>query len=194
MLPVVPPAVPRRGGPITRFIGRIALKAMGWRVDGEFPNLGKLVLIVAPHRTNWDFIVGLAAKFALALDASWLGKHTLFRGPWGVFFRRWGGIPVDRRSSNDTVASVADDFSSRETLWLVIAPEGTRTAGTRWKTGFWHIAQRAGVPIVPIVFDWPSHVVRIIPAVATGDMEQDIAAIQERYRDILEDTPPSAVV
>jgi 1-acyl-sn-glycerol-3-phosphate acyltransferase len=158
---------------------------LGWRVEGEFPDLGKLVMIIAPHRTNWDFIVGLAAKFALSLDASWLGKHTLFRRPWGFLFRRWGGIPVDRRSSNDTVAVVAERFASRETLVLGIAPEGTRTAGARWKTGFWHIAQRAGVPIVPIAFDWSNRVIRIMPLLMPNDLERDMAEIQERYQSLL---------
>jgi 1-acyl-sn-glycerol-3-phosphate acyltransferase len=185
MLPQIPPAVPRRGGAVTRLIGRVALRAMGWRVDGGFPNSGKFVLIAAPHRTNWDFVVGLAAKFALALDVSWLGKHTLFVGPWGFFFRRWGGMPVDRRSSNDTVAVVADQFASREKLLLAIAPEGTRAAGARWKTGFWHIAHRAGVPIVPFAFDWPNRVVRIMPPLVPQDIEKDLVDLQERYRVIL---------
>ena len=194
MLPNLPAAIPRRGGPITRFIGRAALRAMGWRVEGEFPDRGKLVLIVAPHRTNWDFVVGLAAKFALALDASWLGKHTLFRGPWGILFRRWGGIPVDRRSSNDTVAIVASSFASRESLILAIAPEGTRTIGARWKTGFWHIAQRAGVPILPVAFDWPNRVIHIMPTLTPRDLERDMADLQERYRAVLESGSFSAAV
>jgi 1-acyl-sn-glycerol-3-phosphate acyltransferase len=185
MLPTLPAAFPRRGGPATRFIGRVALTAIRWRVEGEFPAVSKLVIIAAPHRTNWDFVVGLAAKFALSLDVSWLGKHTLFQGPWGVLFRRWGGIPVDRRSSNDLVSVVTSRFASRDALLLAIAPEGTRTAGARWKTGFWHIAHQAGVPIVPIVFDWHDRVIRIMPMLLPRDVHADVAELQERYRQVL---------
>src|SRR3954468_21685883 len=98
MLPAVPAALPRRGGSGSRALGRLALRMLRWRIDGVFPDDPKLVLIVAPHTSNWDFIVGLAAKLALSLDVSWLGKHTLFHPPWGWLFRFWGGLPVDRRA------------------------------------------------------------------------------------------------
>ena len=123
------------------------------------------MIIAAPHSSNWDFVVGLSAKVALQLDVSWLGKHTLFRAPWGWLFRFWGGIPVDRRTSHDTVASIVDAFETRDRLLLAIAPQGTRTKGAKWKSGFWHIAQGAGVPIVPVAFDWEQRTIRILPCI-----------------------------
>jgi 1-acyl-sn-glycerol-3-phosphate acyltransferase len=181
MEPTIPAALPRRGTALGRVAGRLVLRLLRWRIAGIFPDARKLVLIAAPHRSNWDFVVGLAGKTALSLDISWLGKHTLFRAPWGALFRWWGGIPVDRRSSNDTVAAVVDSFAHRERLVLAVAPEGTRAPGARWKTGFWHIAKGAGVPIVPIAFDWEHRVIRIMPAIVPRELESDMRDIQALY-------------
>jgi 1-acyl-sn-glycerol-3-phosphate acyltransferase len=182
MLPNVGPQVPRSGGTIGKALGLLVLKILGWRVEGDIDDYPKAVSIVAPHTSNWDFAVGLAARYALRLDASWLGKHTLFRPPFGWIMRRWGGIAVDRSSSHDVVSQTIEAFSSRPRVFLVITPEGTRKQVSRWRTGFWHIAKGAGVPIVPIVFDWGSRVIRIHPAFVPGDdVEQDIAVLQSKY-------------
>jgi 1-acyl-sn-glycerol-3-phosphate acyltransferase len=181
MYPTLPAALPRRGTFVGRMVGRFVLWLLRWRVEGGFPNTGKVVLIAAPHRSNWDFVVGLATKTALGIDVAWLGKHTLFRRPWGALFRWWGGIPVDRTSSHDTVAQVVDRFAERDKLLLAVAPEGTRAPGARWKTGFWHIAHGAGVPIVPFAFDWEHRVVRIMPAMEPTDLESDMRRIQDLY-------------
>lgn len=181
-LPKVGESVPRSGGPIGKAVGVLALKILGWRIEGDIPDYPRLVVIVAPHTSNWDFPVGLATRYALRLDASWLGKHTLFRAPFGAIMRRWGGIPVDRSSSHDVVAHTIDTFTSRPRVFLVIAPEGTRKKVSRWKTGFWHIAKGAGVPILPVAFDWSSRVVRILPAFTPGEnVEEDVAELQSRY-------------
>jgi 1-acyl-sn-glycerol-3-phosphate acyltransferase len=177
----IPPALPRSGTVVGRAVGRSVLRLLRWRVDGAFPNAPKLVLIVAPHRSNWDFVVGLAVKTALGIDVSWLGKHTLFRKPWGALFRWWGGIPVDRSASHDTVSQVVETFSARTQLMLTITPEGTRTPGQQWKTGFWHIAHRAGVPIVPVAFDWGQRVVHIMPALEPSELEADMRELQTQY-------------
>ena len=185
MAPNVPPGIPRRGGPLTRAIGRAALRLLGWRVEGRIPDLPKLVVIAAPHRSNWDFVVGLAAKFALGIDAHWLGKHTLFRAPFGALFRFWGGIPVDRRSSQDTVAAVVQRFASSDRLVLALAPEGTRTLGAPWKTGFWHIARNAGVPILPIAFDRPRRIIHFLPPLEARDLSSDMRELEARYNAVV---------
>src|SRR3954466_11771357 len=154
MLPHVGAEVPRRGGPLGKAFGLLVLKALGWRIEGDVPNHPRMVAIVAPHTSNWDFPVGLGARYALRLDASWLGKHTLFRPPFGWIMRRWGGISIDRSSSHDVVGQIIGEFSSRPRVFLVITPEGTRKQVSRWKTGFWHIARGAGIPILPLAFDW----------------------------------------
>ena len=181
--PHVPPALPRSGGPFTRWIGRVALTALRWRIEGELPNRSKLVVIAAPHTSNWDFVVGIAARFALGIDVSWLGKHTLFRGPWSAILRRWGGIPIDRTASHDTVSQIVDVFRVRHAFVLALAPEGTRKHVSEWRTGFWYIAHGASVPIVPVAFDWASRVIVIRAAVeTTGDVSEDVARLRGSYR------------
>ncbi len=181
MFPTLPDAVPQRSDPLSRAFGRVVLRLLGWRITGEVPDRPKFVVIVAPHRSNWDFVVGLAVRFALGIDASWIGKHTLFRGPWAGLLRRWGGIPVDRRSPHDTVATVVDLFAKSDRMVLAVAPEGTRKRGSEWKTGFWHIAHGADVPILPIAFDWTDRTVRLMPIVHPRDLEQDMRNIRALY-------------
>ena len=181
----VGPSVPRRGSSVAQLLGRLGLKALGWRIEGDIPDHPRMVAIVAPHTSNWDFLVGLFARYALRLDASWLGKHTLFRPPFGWFMRRWGGVPVDRSASHDVVAQTTKTFSSRPRVFLVIAPEGTRKQVSRWKTGFWYIAKGAGVPILPIAFDWGSRVIRILPAFTPREnVDEDVAELQSKYAGI----------
>lgn len=181
MVPTLPAAVPRRGGSLTRTVGRVALVVLRWRVAGEIPDRPKFVIIAAPHRSNWDLVIGLATKLALGLDVTWLGKHTIFRGPFDAMFRWFGGVPVDRRSANDTVASVVERFASRDRMVLGLAPEGTRKVGAPWKSGFWHIARGARVPILPVAFDWETRTVRILEPIEPVDAEADIARLKATY-------------
>jgi 1-acyl-sn-glycerol-3-phosphate acyltransferase len=154
------------------------LRLLGWRIEGNLPDVSKAVVIVAPHTTNWDFIVGIAAKFALGLQASWLGKHTLFRAPFGGLMRWLGGLPVDRSRPHDVVAQSVEQFAARDRLVLGISPEGTRKPVPRWRTGFYHIAAGAQVPIVPVAFDWSRRTLDIGPTVLPGgDMDADLAAL-----------------
>jgi len=185
MLPNVGHTVPRSGGPIAKAIGILGLKVLGWRIEGDIPDHPRMVAIVAPHTSNWDFPVGLAARFALRLDASWLGKHTLFRPPFGWIMRAWGGIAVDRSAAHDVVTQTIEAFKTRSQVFLVITPEGTRKKVSRWRTGFWHIAKGAGVPIVPIVFDWGTRVIHFLPAFTPREnVDEDVAALQSLYAGI----------
>ena len=166
-------------------LGAGVLRALGWRIEGEIPNLPRFVAIVAPHTSNWDFVVGAAAMFALDLDLSFLGKHTLFRGPLGPLMRAMGGIPVDRASSHGVVSSAIDAFRTREQLVLAIAPEGTRKAVERLKSGFLHIARGAGVPILLATIDGASRAIRLGPLVeATADPRRDLERIERHYRGV----------
>jgi 1-acyl-sn-glycerol-3-phosphate acyltransferase len=191
-LPNVGPAIPRSGGPTSRALGRWVLRAMGWRIEGEIPNVPKLVIIVAPHTSNWDFVVGVAAKLALGLQVLFLGKDSLFRFPLGALMRGLGGMPVDRASSHDVVQGVVEQFARRDRLILGLAPEGTRKRVERWRTGFYHIAHGARVPILPVALDWGSHVVRIgAPFVTTGDVDADVRALQGRFSGVRGRRPKS---
>jgi 1-acyl-sn-glycerol-3-phosphate acyltransferase len=182
-VPPLGPAVPRRGNGLSRVLGRSALAWAGWKFQGPFPNEPKFVIIVAPHTSNWDFPLGVAALFALGIRVSFLGKHSIFKWPLGPFMRWLGGIPVERSVSRDRVAETIAAFDAAETLVLAIAPEGTRKRVEKWKTGFYHVAHGARVPIVPVVFDFGTKTIRVEPAFRpTGDAAADIPRIKDAFR------------
>ncbi|HSO50999.1 MAG TPA: 1-acyl-sn-glycerol-3-phosphate acyltransferase [Acidimicrobiia bacterium] len=149
------------------------LKLRGWRFVGDMPDLDQMVLIGAPHTTNWDFIVYLGAIRHWRISPRYIAKHTLFRWPFGAFFRRFGGIPVDRTRGGGLVGQVTAAFRESERMILVMAPEGTRSAAPYWKSGFVKIAADAGVPIVPVYINFPrKEVVVGSPIHFTGDEKQ----------------------
>ena len=181
-LPLVGPELPRSGGRVSRAVGRWMLHALGWRVDGTLPNVRKLVVIAAPHTSNWDFVVGIAARMALGVDVRFLGKDTLFRFPLGVLMRALGGIAVDRSAPHDVVNTIVGEFARRERMALGIAPEGTRRRVARWRTGFYHIAHGADVPIVPVALNYGARAVQIgTPFETTGDVGADVGELQRRF-------------
>lgn len=183
-LPELPPAIPRRGSVLGRIIGRTGLRLFRWKVIGNLPDRPKGVIIVAPHTSNWDFVVGFWAYLALDLRTHWFGKHTIFAWPFGVLFRHFGGIPIHResRSASQLVDVYADEFHGRAQLYLAIAPEGTRTKVAEWKSGFHRIAHRAHVPIVPVALDFRRRRVIIGPAFfAEGDWEREKGRIRALY-------------
>jgi 1-acyl-sn-glycerol-3-phosphate acyltransferase len=181
-LPPVPAAVPRQGGPVSRALGRAILAALRWRVGGTVPDLAKCVLVAAPHTSNWDFVVGIAAKQALALRVHWLGKHTLFRWPFAGLLRRLGGIPVDREAAEGIVGTAVGWFARERQLFVGVTPEGTRSRVERWKSGFHRIAVGAGVPILPIRLDWSRRMVELLPLfMPTPDYEADLERLQALF-------------
>jgi len=190
----VPPAALRhdRGCGLKR-LGRTWLGLTGWRVEGAFPEATRYLIIVAPHTSNWDFILGIAVVFALELRVSWLGKHSLFRPPFRTFLRWLGGIPVDRRSSHGVVGDCVKAFAATPALLLALAPEGTRKGVSQWKTGFYRIAWESGVPILPVSFDYRDHVVRLMPPFhPTGDLGDDLTRLQGLFIGVVGHHPRSA--
>lgn len=172
-------AIPRTHGPLVAGFGRWMLSLAGWRIEGELPDSAKIMLIVVPHTSNWDFPVGLMAKFALRLECRFIAKHSLFWWPFGAFLRSIGGIAVDRTAAADVVDGAVRAFAARERLVLVITPEGTRSKVERWKSGFHRIAHAAGVPIALGVLDYGRKVVRLGPAIIPSeDYERDLARLQ----------------
>ena len=181
-LPALGPAIPRRGSATLRFFGRTLLRLMHWRVEGTIPDLPKFVIAVAPHTSNWDFVVGAAAMFALDLDLAFLGKHTLFRGPFAPVLRWMGGIPVDRSSPHGVVPESVRAFAAVDRRILAIAPQGTRRGDGRFKSGFLHIARGAGVPIVLAAMDYRERCVHLGPMIEPGeDAEADLARVEARF-------------
>ena len=180
----LPPSAPRvRPNRFTRWLGRSVLRLGGWRMVGAFPDIPRLVLIAAPHSSNWDGLWGFAAKLAMGLDIKVLGKHQLFWWPLGAILGRLGVIAVDRSAARGVTEQMATLIVQSDKLWFALAPEGTRKLVTRWKTGFWKIAKGAGVPVVPAYFHYPDKTIGIGPPFALSDnMAADIARIRAWYR------------
>jgi len=163
-------------------LGNLYLKLFGWKVEGDLPPDPKYVLIVAPHTSNWDFPHLLAASFLYRVHAHWLGKQTIFCWPFGWMLRRLGGIPIDRESRHDIVEQAVQAFSGRDKFILGVAPEGTRSRTDYWKTGFYHIARGAQVPILLVSIDYgrkTCSVGRLITP--SGDLEADMETIRDFY-------------
>ena len=188
--PALGDAVPRRGSATVQWLGRTALALFGWRIEGTIPNLPKFVIAVAPHTSNWDFVVGMAAMFALDLRLTFIGKHTLFVGPFGWVLRWMGGIPVDRSSPHGVVDASVRAFAESSRQVLAIAPQGTRRNVAHFKSGFLHIAHGAGVPVLAAALDYGERCVRLGPLWKVGaDLEAErerietfFSAIQGRNR------------
>ena len=158
------------------------LRLRGWSFVGQFPDVPRAVLIAAPHSSWWDGVWGLLLKVGIGADVKFMGKQELFHGPLGGVLRRVGGMPIDRGAAKGVVDQMVEQFARRDAFWLGIAPEGTRKAVKRWRTGFWHIAHDAGVPIVTAYFNYPDKTIGVGPLFHTGDdMEADLVRLREFY-------------
>ncbi len=177
-------------GPFTRFLGRLWLKAFGFRVAGQRPPVEKYVLICAPHTSNWDAFFMLAMSFVLDMKLSWMVKHTIVKGAFGRFLRSLGAVPIDRTSPQNMVEQMAETFARTDELVLAVPPEGTRGHTAHWKTGFYYIALKAGVPIVPSVLDYGRRVGTVHPPfLPTGDIEADMVKLAALYENAIPKHP-----
>lgn len=166
-------------------IGNAYLKLHGWSIGGAVPTAKKYVLIAAPHTSNWDFPFTIALAFSLGVDIRWMGKDDLFKGPLGPLYRSLGGIAVDRGNRTNMVDRMVELFAQNDELVLTVPAEGTRGKGEYWKSGFYHIARRAGVPIALGYLDFARKRGGIGPLVyPTGDVKRDMDTIRAFYRDI----------
>ncbi|WP_028081382.1 lysophospholipid acyltransferase family protein [Solimonas soli] len=183
-------SVPRHRRPLLRIAGRCVLRAGGWRLQVRIPDQPKLIVIAAPHTSNWDFVFGLAAVLALELELHWFGKHTIFKGPWGRMFRALGGIAIDRGAAGGVVRQTARTFGECEQLVIGLAPEGTRTRVARWKRGFYHMASEAGVPVLVAGIDYREKRVLTGPMFKpSGDWDADMAPVFAFYRGVAAKRP-----
>ena len=139
--------VPRMGNRFTRWLSELVLKIMGWKVVGSFPTEKKLIYIGAPHTSNWDLIVALASMQAVGLRCSWMMKKQAFFWPLGGFFKKLGGVPIDRSAKNDITAQMTEWFEGQDKAYLGITPEGTRSKVEGFKRGYLRIAYAAKVPV-----------------------------------------------
>ncbi len=168
---------------IWRALATLYLKAGGWRVVGDWPaHIPKMVLVAAPHTSNWDGVVMLAAAGYYRVPLKWMGKKELVEGPFGGLVRWAGCVPVDRSGKGDLVSETAAQMRAAETMVLAVAPEGTRAKSKGWKTGFYYIAHAAGAPIMMSVLDWGAKRITVTgPVTPTGDFEADLALIKAPY-------------
>lgn len=156
--------------------------AQGWTVEGRAVEPRKFVIIAAPHTSNWDFLYFIGAAKRLNLNLSFMGKKSLFRWPFGRLMREMGGIPVDRSKSGNYVEAMVAEFARRDEFMLTIAPEGTRGKVRQWRTGFYHIAIGAKVPLVCGLMDYKRKVVGLGPAIwPTGDYASDMEQVTTYY-------------
>lgn len=182
---VLPEVFHQPRGWLWRAVGRLYLRLGGWRIEGAFPANPKYIVVVAPHTSNWDFPLGIAVIFAHELRISWLAKHSMFRFPFKQCLRWLGGIPINRSASHGVVGECVRAFKAAPALMLALAPEGTRKGASQWKSGFYLIAAKAGVPILPVGFDYREHVVRLMPLIQpSGNLEQDLPLIQARFTNV----------
>jgi 1-acyl-sn-glycerol-3-phosphate acyltransferase len=182
---VIPASYPRRHNALTRAFGRGLMRVSGWRFEGALPDIPKVIVCVAPHSSNWDFVVGVMALFAVDARISFLGKHTLFTGLFGRWMRSIGGIPVDRSQSHGVVGEVVAAINRTDRILFALSPEGTRQLDKGFKTGFLHIAYGARVPICLAYFDFANKVVGFGPVIhATGDVNADLVKVLDFYRPI----------
>lgn len=167
---------------VAKWLIGISFKLSGWRLEGSKPNLDKWVAIGAHHTSGWDFPLMLAVAFGFDVNVRWMGKDSLFRWPWGSFFRYCGGVPVDRSKKQNLVEQSIEQLKTHDRFVIAIAPEGTRKKSTHWKTGFYHIAVGAGVPIVMAFLDYERKVSGLGPVLMpTGDIDADFEKIRAFY-------------
>lgn len=177
----------------SRIVRRIILwlyRWKGWKLEGALPATKKFVIAGAPHSSNWDFVFFTGATAKMGIKPNFMGKHSLFRWPMKRFMEDMGGIPVDRRGRANYVEQVAAEFARRDELALVVAAEGSRTTDGTWKSGFYHIAVAAGVPIVPTWVCNKDMRLGFGPALLpSGDYPADLMKIARYMRSVLPEEP-----
>jgi 1-acyl-sn-glycerol-3-phosphate acyltransferase len=164
-----------------------------WTVEGEVPTEKKFVLVGAPHTSNWDFVLGMAALCTKRLRVSWMGKESLFRAPEGALFRALGGIPIERSRHHHYVDAMVREFSRRDRFVLLLSAEGTRSLAPSWKSGFYHIALGARVPICLGYLDYSRKRMGFGPLLwPTGDAKEDMDFVRNFYADKTSKHPEKA--
>ena len=168
-----------------KILSKIIFWLIGWEAIGSFTYPKKCVVIAAPHTSNWDFVIGRFYGYISGISPKYLIKSSLFMPVIGALFKRNGGIPVNRSSKNNIVDIMVDRFNKTDRFILGIAPEGTRSRVERWKTGFYHIAYKANVPIVLLALDFKNKQIGVINSfLPTGDIDNDMMFIQNQFYDI----------
>lgn len=162
-------------------------RLFGWKFVGTFDDsIKKCVFIVIPHTSNLDFFLGLLVRGVMNIEINFVGKKELFVFPFGYYFRSVGGAPLDRSGGKNNVDATAEVFDKHEIFRLALSPEGTRKKVTELRTGFYYIALKADVPIIPVAFDYGKKEVRIgQPVSVTGNYEEDMKLILPHFKNVV---------
>lgn len=164
----------------------IFFNILGWKLENHFdPAIKKCVVIVAPHTSSYDFFIGILVRKIIGVHIDFVGKKELFRPPFGWYFKMVGGSPIDRAGNQKKVDAIAELFEKNEVFRLALSPEGTRKKTERWKTGFYFIALKAQVPVIPVAFDFGTKTVTIhTPFHPSGNLDKDLVEIQNLYKGV----------
>lgn len=189
-LPTLKNNIPKTNSVIKKAIGKFLLWCYRWQVEGEVHNAKKFMLILAPHTSYWDFLTNMGTMLALGLRNRWFVADAFCWWPAGYFMRWMGGIPIDRNSPQDLVSFTISKFADHEELVLALYPEGTTRKAEKWKTGFWHIAHGAGVPIQFLMVDYEKRASVFGPVIQLSDnIDADMKKIQTYFKDVTPKTP-----
>lgn len=174
----------------------IFFSVLGWRTKGVMhAEVKKSVIIVVPHTSWFDFLIGVFARGVIDLEMNFVAKKELFRFPFGGYFRWMGGAPLNRHKNENKVDAIAAMFKERDVFRLAIAPEGTRKKVDHWKTGFYYIALKANVPIVAVAFDYGKKELKIAePYYLTGDKDKDFKVLEANYKGVVGYKPEKSYV
>ena len=181
--PILPEQAPQRGTVFSRQLFKRLYLAQGWRFDGEFPNLPKAVAIISPHTSNYDALYAFLAMLGLGIKVTAFGKDSLFQTPLKGLLKWMGVIPVDRSSPHGLTQQIVEVIQSKDKIWVAMAPEGTRKNADKIRSGFYHIATGADIPIVMFAFDYNHKIIHCLGVIhPTGNYEKDLASILQRYK------------
>ena len=182
---ILSPNTPRQGGLIGRAIGGAVLRLLGWKLVGQLPDEKKLLIIVAPHTSNWDYIIAMAAKFYLGSQVRYLMKSEINIWPFRSILKWSGGVPIYRFEKTDILAQTIDWLDDEDNVWLGMSPEGTRSKIDKWKTGFLRIAHGAKIPIFIVAIDGKNKCIvfdkLVDPADLKGDLDAQAKILQDYY-------------
>ena len=181
----------RRCNPLAQQLGKLVLSVFGWQKTGQVPSARNVVIIAAPHTSNWDFIFLLAAAYSFGISVNWLGKDILFRSPLGPILRFLGGVPVDRSKRNNLVQSLSAQIELGSGISLVIPPSGTRRKTEYWKSGFYQIARAAQIPLVCGYLDYKKKEAGLGLSFLPTNLSSDMNRIREFYEPIVGKYPES---
>jgi len=184
-IPSLGEALPKRGNRFSKWLGRILMRLLRWRVEGEVAQSGKLLFVMAPHTSWWDFSNNFGVMLALGINVHWFIAIGYTRGIIGRLLRYFGAVQVDRSRHHDMVAHMVSEYRQRDKFLLAIFPEGTRKPVPKWKTGFWYIAKQAEVPVQLVSFDYQKRAAIFGPVFElSDDIDQDIKRMRDYFRPV----------